>query len=262
MALLPRNGQIHAHEHGEAEVLCSQYVGGPQVLRLSKTNLLFCPLSQSYGWHQVHCTSEESAWSHQAERIMIDVRSASSTAKPGLALLVWRRQSYYLEGHVLSSLKGGPVLSGMPENVSSQFPLLQSGFLRAGIHKCQGFRFPLLTWICLLVNHLSLRARLLSAPELMLCWCLLSSHTCSWLSLDVYQLIAHQWSKLSELTSFDQSTCPETFHTIGWQPCVTSVSSYGCSAAPVTKFYWCLCFCLQGMRKIEYWKGKSECFTL
>lgn len=40
---------------------CSQYLGGPLVLRLSKTNLLFCPLLQSSGGPQVHCTAEESA---------------------------------------------------------------------------------------------------------------------------------------------------------------------------------------------------------
>lgn len=76
---------------------------------------------------------------------MIDVESASSTAKPGLALLVWWKQSCYLEGHVLSSLnKGGPALSGMPEIISFQFLLVQSCFLHADIQKGQGFRFLLL----------------------------------------------------------------------------------------------------------------------
>ncbi|NWW93969.1 TENA protein, partial [Rhynochetos jubatus] len=38
---------------------CSQYLGGPEIFRLSQTNLLFYPLLQSYGGSQVHCTAGE-----------------------------------------------------------------------------------------------------------------------------------------------------------------------------------------------------------
>lgn len=56
---------------------------------------------------------------------MIDVESASSTAKPGLALLGgWRRQSCCSEGHVLSSLSMEVRDCGRLENIFFQFPLL------------------------------------------------------------------------------------------------------------------------------------------
>ncbi|NXL92753.1 TENA protein, partial [Alectura lathami] len=62
-------------------------LGGPQVLKLSKTNLLFYPLLQSFWGPQVHCTSEESSWSHQVERIMIDVESAKEEPELGKLLV-------------------------------------------------------------------------------------------------------------------------------------------------------------------------------
>lgn len=87
---------------------CSQYLGGPEVLRLSQRNLLFYPLLQSYGGPQVHCAAGESAWSKQGDKGMTELENASSTARTGLALLGgWRRQSCCLQGHVPSLMNKG-----------------------------------------------------------------------------------------------------------------------------------------------------------
>lgn len=100
--------------------LCSQYLRGPEVLRLSQTNLVY-PLLKSYGGPQVHCSAGENTWSYQGEGGMTEVENASSTARTGLALLRgWRRQSCCLERHVPPLLNKGARDCRRSESFSSQ----------------------------------------------------------------------------------------------------------------------------------------------
>lgn len=214
--LLHRHGQIQTHVHGRQKCSvslwgirqevsssvyffihpqvtplypCSQYLGGPEVLRLSQINLLFCPLLQSYGGPQVRCAAGESTWSKQGERGMIEVENASSMARTGLDLLGgWKRQSCCLEGHVPTLLNKGARDCGRAESFSFRFPLLlqmasfssyilpillmvQSGF---SVCRYSGVSHTLFLFVCI-VNFPLLRVKLLSAPELKtLSWCLLS----------------------------------------------------------------------------------------
>lgn len=97
---------------------CSQYLGGPEVLRPNK--LVVLPSLAELWGTSVHCTAGESAWSNQGEKGMIEVENASSTARTGRALLGgWRRRSCCLQGHVPSPLDKGARDCGRAESFQS-----------------------------------------------------------------------------------------------------------------------------------------------